>query len=161
MTDKREEILLLLMELLGDIEGITAVYRDRGELPNDKLPAAVLLDGSERLRTHISGKSFVQMPPAMFTLSPQIFIILKPRDDISNEKLDGVDAPVGPELSLYRRRVINAMKDENLAMLLGPNGQIECLKIDTDMQTGSTIGAMGAQMQFHYDLTYLLDPSDL
>lgn len=161
MTDRREEILLYLMELLGQIEGITAVYRDRGELPDDKLPAAVLLDGKETLKSSISGHKFNAMPTALFGLYPQIFIILRPRDDVSNETLDGVPAPVGPELSAFRVKVLNAMKDENLALMLGANGQVEYLGFDTDMQTGSTIGAMGAQMQFHFCFYYVLDPSEL
>ncbi len=160
-VDRREEIILLIISLLEEVEGISVVYRDRAELPTGKLPAIVVLDGKEHKGLNIGNNKFVQMPPSMQILSPQIFLILKLRDDLTNETLDGVAAPIGPELSAYRMKILQAMKDENLGLLLGTNGQVEYHGCDTDMQTGSTIGVFGAQIQFHFTFTYLLDPSDL
>lgn len=160
MTDKREEIILLMAQLLSQVSGITAVYRDRGELPDpnsaeSKLPAIVLLSGKERLLSKLSGRMFVQMPPAMFVLSPMIFLVLRPRDTIANETLDGANAPIGPELSSYRIKILKAMRDENLGLLLGPNGQVEYFGCDVLNEELAPI------IVFHFNLTYLLDPSDL
>lgn len=166
--DKRELIILRLEALLATVSGITAVYRDRGELPDGKiigkLPAVILLDGrearSELTPNKISGH--VQMPPGLFTLFPQIFVVLKPRDTLANETLNKVAAPVGPELSAYRVKVLKAiLNDDTLIALVGPNGQIDYVGHDTDMQTGSTLGALGAMIQFHFSFTYVLKPSDL
>lgn len=163
-TDKREQILLYLQTLLGQVEGITAAYRDRGDFPKEKLPAAVLLDGTEEVRTVIQGHSLTRMPAAVFTLLPQIFVVLKPRYDNTNltvEDANGkpISAPVGPELSAYRVKVLKAiLSDINLAALLGNNGQIEYRGCDTDMQTGST---MVGQLQLHFAFSYVLDTAQL
>ena len=156
MTDVRESIITRLETVLGGIEGITAVYRDRAEMPIEKLPAAVLLDGSETLAQEITANKFVRMPPAIFTLMPQIFIVLRPRDDMTNTTLDGADAPIGPELSTYRNRVITAVvNDPTLLSLVGSNGQILYRGSDTDMQTGSS---MVGQIQMHFNFNYVFIP---
>lgn len=156
MTDIRESILVRLEDVLGGIAGITSVYRDRAEMPIEKLPAAILLDGSEFVAQEIPPHKFVKMPPALFTLVPQIFIVLKPRDDMTNTTLDGADAPVGPELSDYRNKVIAAVvNDPTLLSLVGSNGQITYRGSDTDMQSGSS---MVGQIQLHFHFNYTLIP---
>lgn len=156
MTDTREDILERLETVLASIEGITAVYRDRAEMPTDMLPAAILLDGSEMIAQEIVPSKSVRMPPAIFTLVPQIFIVLKPRDDMSNTTLDGVEAPVGPELSSYRLQVISAVvNDPTLLSLVGSNGQILYRGCDTDMQSGSS---MIGQLQMHFEFNYVFMP---
>jgi hypothetical protein len=156
MTDTREAILTRLETVLGNITGITAVYRDRGEMPIEKLPAAILLDGSEIIAQQITPNKSVRMPPAIFTLVPQIFIVLKPRDDMTNTTLDGVEAPIGPEISAYRLQVIDAIvNDSELLSLVGSNGQILYRGADTDMQSGSS---MVGQLQMHFDFNYVFVP---
>ena len=156
MTDTREAILERLETVLGNVTGITAVYRDRGEMPIEKLPAAVLLDGSEIIAQQVPPMKSVRMPPAMFTLVPQVFVVLKPRDDMTNTTLDGIDAPIGPELSAYRLQIMDAViNDPTLLGLVGSNGQILYRGCDTDMQSGSS---MIGQLQMHFEFTYTLMP---
>lgn len=156
MTDTREDILDRLETLLGSVEGITAVYRDRAEMPVEKLPAVILLDGSENISQQIMPNKSVRMPPAIFTLAPQIFVVLKPRDDMSNTTLDGVSAPIGPELSAYRVKVISTViNDPTLLSLVGSNGQILYRGSDTDMQSGSS---MIGQIQMHFEFNYVFMP---
>lgn len=156
MTDTREDILERLVTVLGNITGISAVYRDRAEMPVELLPAAILLDGSEVIAQQIVPNKSVRMPPAIFTLMPQIFVVLKPRDDLKNETLDGVAAPVGPELSMYRLQVIDAIvNDSTLLSLVGSNGQILYRGCDTDMQSGSSIVG---QLQMHFQFNYYFNP---
>ena len=162
MRDIREEILVHLVALMATVPGITAVYRNRGELPKEKLPGAVVLDGSEDLRSNIGGKSFVQMPPAVFTIKPYIYIVLQMRDDITNETVDGVSHPVGPAISAFRMFTLNAvLNDPTLIALCGPNGQIEYRGCETDMQPGAPIGSLGGQIQMKFTISYTLNPSDL
>lgn len=162
MRDVHEEILERLVTVIGTVTGITAVYRNRSELPAEKLPGAVVLDGSEDIRSNIGGKSFVQMPPAVFTLKPYVYIVLQLRDDITNNTVGGVSNPVGQELSSFRVKALNAvLNDETLLALCGPNGQIEYRGYATDMEPGQPIGSLGAQIQLKFTFSYTLNPSDL
>jgi hypothetical protein len=145
MTDRREQILVRLLEVLATVEGILAAYRNRGELPDARLPAAVLLDGRETMKTSTAGRGHRELPPSVFILTPQIYVILKPSKNITN-------AGVGEELSVYRVRVLKAiLRDEALRGLLGTNGEIEFRSSETDMQSGSTLeGQLRLDLAFYY-----------
>lgn len=142
MTDKRELILQQVLAVLARVgtgwaaaeNGEQSVFRNRAELPPDKLPALVLLDGRESIKSKPGWSSSTglvpgQTAPSIYVLEPQIFIVLKPRDTIANEG-------VGPELSMMRSKVLTAMlDDENLGALLGSNGDIAYIGHETDLQT--------------------------
>jgi hypothetical protein len=155
MQDKRELILTRLLALLGTVNGTADplnVFRNRAEIPTEKLPALVLLDGSETLKNpqavHTRGGARVA---GIFELTPQVFIVLKPRDTIDNPG-------VGEELSGLRMQVLKAFtKDDELWALLGANGELIHSGHITDLQTGSTVVG---QMQLNFRLSYVLDPSD-
>jgi hypothetical protein len=156
MFDKREAILQRMFAILGTItgpavvDGQPSIFRNRGEVPPEKLPALVLLDGREEIRLSASGKGGI-LTPTLFTLHPQVFVVLKPSEDINN---DGI----GEELSDYRMRLLRAFTtDEDLIAMLGTNGEVQYLGHETDMQTGST---MLGQMQLRFSLTYVLNPND-
>lgn len=159
--DKREMILAHMLLLLGTVTDTfnpsqsLNIFRNRAEIPIDKLPAVVLLDGKENLRwpkilpVATRGGALV---PAVYDLHPQVFIILKPRDDIQNEG-------VGEELSGLRMQVLKALiHDDSLRAMLGSNGEINYLGHATDLQTGHTV--LG-QMQLNFQLSYVFDPNDL
>lgn len=155
--DRREEILERLKAVLESLStetlfgGTPITFRNRGEIPTDKLPAMVLLDGSETMKISTAGKGGARVP-TVFTLEPQIFIVLRPRETIEN---DGV----GEELSLMRMKVLKAIiYDEPLKALLGGNGELVYDGHETDLQTGNAI--LGS-MQLRLQLTYTFDPRDL
>jgi hypothetical protein len=169
VTDKREQLLVYLSGQLATLpnigtaaDGTPAVYRDRGEVLEPNKPAVVLLDGVERTESVVRGTNVVVMPPAVVGLIPQIFVLLRMRDDGANTHLDGQLAPIGPELSAWRANIIALLAQDNtLAAMLGTNGRIEYRGSETDMQTGSTIGVEGAVLQMNFALFYVLDPSQL
>lgn len=155
--DKREMILQRMLAVLrtitgpASVNGVPSIFRNRGEVPNEKLPALILLDGREVIKISASGKGGI-LAPTVFTLQPQVFVMLKPRDDINN---DGI----GEDLSDFRMKLLKAFtSDDELLAMLGSNGEIQYLGHETDMQTGST---MIGQMQMLFTLTYVLNPSDL
>lgn len=155
--DKREAILQRMFAILCSVagppvvDGQLCVFRNRGEVPVEKMPALVLLDGREEIRISAHLKGGI-LAPTLFTLQPQVFVILKPRETIDN---DGI----GEELSDYRVRLLKAFgSDEELIGMLGSNGEMQYLGHETDMQTGST---MLGQMQMLFSLTYVLNPKDL
>jgi hypothetical protein len=153
--DKREAILQRMLAILQTIADTfttdaPTVFRNRGEIPVEKLPALTLLDGSETIAISTSGRGGITAP-TVFTLTPQVFVVLKPTPDNSNEG-------IGEELSAYRMKLLKAFStDEELIAMLGANGEINYLGFESDMQTGST---MLGQMQFRFSLNYVLSPSD-
>jgi hypothetical protein len=164
MMDKLAMVNARMIALLGAVPGIRGVFRDRGELPpQNKTPGIVYLDGVEKIRTVLAGKNFTGMPPAVFTVRPQVFLVLTLRTDADNTLLpDGTVLPVADELQSFRTAIIGAVAgDESLIALIGDNGSVVYEGFDSDMQTGSTIGSLGATMQFHFAISYVLDPSDL
>ena len=155
--DRREEILVRLKEVLetcidvGTFGGPPKIFRDRGEIPTEMLPALVLLDGSESMKVSTAGRGGARVP-TVFQLEPEIFIVLRPRETIAN---DGV----GEELSMMRMKVLKAIiYDEPLKALLGGNGELVYGGHETDLRTGNAI--LGA-MQLRLQLTYTFDPRDL
>lgn len=155
--DKRELILLRIKAILEAVPGITGVFRDRGEFPDDKRPVVVLLDGAEikLLGPEALGRSRPgenRVAPSIMSLRPQIFFIDKVKAKRDSEEY-------GPELSAWRVRLLKAlMQDPQLIALVGPNGDIEYLGSDTDMQTGRS---MEGELQINFAFRYVFNPRDL
>lgn len=159
MADKGELILERILAILTAIPqqlgySVHTTWRNRGELAEDKRPAMVLMDGTEEniklLQTQGSGRVF--MSPTVMRLFPQIFVLLKPRDTILNEG-------VGLELRTFRNAIIKAIaQDKILPQLCGSNGSVSLLRVETDMQTGST--AQG-ELRIDFAFDYTMNPNDL
>jgi hypothetical protein len=157
MSDKREEILEQLLVILESIPPLLgydehSVFRNRGEIKEDKRPCIIILDGVENANTSNERKGRVFMSTNIITLLPQIFVLLKTRMTPTN---DGV----GEELSTFRAAIIKSLADDKtLADLCGPNGMISFRRCETDMQTGSTLQG---QMRLDFAINYVLDPTTL
>jgi hypothetical protein len=155
--DKRETILERVLAILTAIPqqmsyDQNSVFRNRGELPEDKRPSLILLDGVEHNVTPPTGTGKGFMRPSVMRLLPQIFVLLKPRDHVTNEG-------VGEELSAFRSSVIKAIGlDRELIQLCGSNGQVALLSSETDMQTGSTLQG---ELRLDFAIDYVLDPNAL
>src|SRR5690349_13274147 len=101
--DKRELILLRMQAAIDEIPGVEIVYRNRGEIPDDKLPAAILLDGTERrivgpenLGRNRPGMG--RVAPSIMGLNPQVFFVLKPVPKVQA-------ATLGPLMSDWRMKL--------------------------------------------------------
>jgi hypothetical protein len=155
MFDKREAILQRMLAILQAIAAtftadMPTIFRNRGEIPVEKMPALVLLDGREAIAVSAAGRGGI-LAPTIFTLQPQVFVVLKPTPDNSNEGK-------GEELSDYRMKLLKAFAtDDELFALLGSNGEINYTAHETDFQTGST---MLGQLQMSLSLTYVLNPQE-
>ncbi len=167
--DTREEILAYLFVLLQGVSGVVTCWRNRGDLPEknpqtgaSQRPAVILLDGDDRLlhkSEEVYVRKSVRMPPAIAVVSPQIFIVLDAADDRSNTTANGLAYDVGAVLSQWRLLIKGAIEnDAHLVSLLTSSGQIVYLGFDTDMKTGSTIGALGPMGMLKYDFYYPLLP---
>jgi hypothetical protein len=161
VTDRREEILTQMQAVLETVPSVAGVWRNRGVLPRLAAPAIILLDGSERRQTAMRPGSGVQMAPAIFTLKPQVAIVLPQRDTVQNTELNGAALPVGPALSAYRALIVPAILEDQDLINLCSSGQITYDGYETDMKTGEEIGAFGSFMIFLFSLSYVMDPSTL
>lgn len=159
MSDNRELILVRLRALLAEIPGVSAMYRNRVEINPAKLPAMVLLDGTERsfltgVNRGRNGRGGVVngTGPSIMILEPQIFFVLKPKDLKDAEDY-------GPELSAWRAKIIKAIyADMELAVILTANGDIEYRGSETDFQTGRT---NEGQLQLNFSFYYILNQAQL
>ncbi len=88
-----------------------------------------------------------------------IWVRLAPRDDVTNLTVNNVSDPVGPELSAYRLRILDAVINDPVLTgnqrstfgILGSSGQIVYKGCDTDMNWSAPMrGQMGLFFGFHY-----------
>jgi hypothetical protein len=151
MIDRREAILVRLLAIMGSIDDVETVARDRGLLDNDARPALVLLDGDEQERTPRVGRNVTgrqAMIPVMMTMRPQLFVVLKNKKPANEGQ--------GPLLNTLRTAVITAIaNDATLLTLVGSNGDIVYNGCETDMKSGS---GLDGQARLDFSLTYPLDP---
>ncbi len=132
------------------VDGEQSIFRNRGEVPVEKMPALVLLDGREEIRISASGKGGI-LAPTTFTLQPQVFVVCKPT-------VDNLNVGIGEQMSDWRMKLLRAFtSDEDLIAMLGSNGEVQYLGHETDMQTG---GLMLGHLMMRFSLTYVLTPKD-
>lgn len=162
MINKRQDILNWLVDLLGQVQGVQGVYRNRGQLPpREKTPGIILLDGTVDRKTPVDGFNITQMPSAVFTLKPEVVLALTPRDNVNNDTLNGVVNPVDAEMAAFEQKIVGiVLNDDTLVAMVGDEGSVIYDGFESDMRNGSTIGSEGAVMIFKFAISYVLDPSD-
>jgi hypothetical protein len=152
MTDRREQTLARLTVIMAEIPSIQAAVRNRGELPANKRPAIVVLDGDEVARESVAQqRGRLTLAPHLVDLTPEIFIVMDQREPHN--------VGIGEDLNALRIAVLKAIiADQELVGILGANGDIRYNGCNTDMATGR---AMEGQMQLSITFTYALRPSEL
>jgi len=151
MIDTREDILARLLAIVATIPNLRAAYRNNVDIPEDQLPAAIVLDGDEES----DGASDVSMKqphrPYNVQMTPEI-IIAQQADE------------VGSDLTTLRRELVKrVLKDTELNEQIVKtgrfgNGAIRYLGCQTDLGWMRSLhGALRAQFLFKYTLK----PDDL
>lgn len=161
--DRREAILVRLHDIGQHDLGVASAQRNHGPAPTGLFglarPAFLLYDGDARLTQDVTIHKNQRMPPTIWSMDPQIVILLKSRDTIENVRVDGTENPVGPELSswfnLVNEKVTN---DPVLIDLVTPNGMHFLTRLVTDMKIGRQVGALGAWLMMQYEFRYPLFP---
>ncbi len=131
MSDKREEILVRLKEILGVLAGDPEhASRNRAEFDDNELPMYSLLDGDEHKGM---GNTTDRRAPPLMVITPQIFWVPRPPDNRTNEGL-------GEATSAQRVNIVYAvMTDSKLADLVGANGYVDYLGMESDLKTGAEL----------------------
>jgi hypothetical protein len=148
MSDVREDILARLLEVVATIPNLRAAYRNNVDIPEDQLPAAIVLDGDEESN---EAQNRPSNSPTIVQMTPEI-IIAQQADE------------VGSDLTTLRRELIKrVLADNELNNLIAKssprgNGAIRYLGCQTDLGWMRSLhGALRAQFMFKYTLR----PDDL
>jgi len=161
--DRREMILAYIHEtILTQIANANPpcfAYRNVGDIDpinpetqEPQLPGLILLDGNETPVVSTKGHNVggQGLLATVMLLEPQIYVALMPRT---------ANKGVGPELSLWRQRIIHAInQDDNLRGLLGGNGEMSYDGLESDMHAN---GPMVGQEAMKFSFSYTLDPRRL
>ncbi len=147
MTDRREMILVRLLEIAKGIDGIAAAFRNRDEISEKQRPAIAILDADEAADDadpmHRPSRS-----PRRIAMTPEIYILLgaKPEE-------------LGTAINTLRARLLKAvLSDTQLGSIVGSNGEIRYEGCATALARGRSMeGEMGVSFSF----TYVLRPEEL
>jgi hypothetical protein len=161
--DRREAILERLMAIGQGLNGVASAWRNHGPTQTGVLgvpkPAFLLYDGDTKLTQDVRMHKSQKMPPTLWVMDPQLIILLENRDTVENAMLDGVPAPVGPELSQWMLLINNMVtNDDQLIDLVTTNGTHFLSSVETDLKLGRTVGAYGAWLMMIYEFYYQLFP---
>jgi hypothetical protein len=147
MTDRRELILVRLLEIAKGIEGIAGAFRNRDELSEKQRPAIVILDADEAADDADPGSRPARSPRRV-EMTPEIYILLgaKPEE-------------LGSVINLLRARFVKSvLGDSQLGSIVGTNGDIRYEGCATALARGRSMeGEMGVSFSF----TYVLRPEEL
>jgi hypothetical protein len=153
----REQILTQVFTLLQAVAGDVRVYRNRKDVLDIVRPAVVLLDGTEKnISPDQESIKTVRLPAALVCMSPQIFVLLKERDNAMNNSVANAAAPIGAELNAWIDAIRGTLANDPVLLgMLTSTGQVIYRGAWTDMQTGSTLVG---ELRLFIDLIYVWLP---
>jgi hypothetical protein len=149
MTDKREQILARLLEVVENLSGVVHARRNKDEIPEHQRPAVLIFDADEQALeerdAHRAGA------PQLVTMTPEILLLL-----------GGTPESVGSDLNAFRAKLLKAvLTDDTLKSIIGAdgrNGHIRYVGCATSLGHGRMMEAeMGVSIAF----TYVLKPAEL
>lgn len=144
--DKREAILARLTAVCAGLPGIVSAARNVLDVPSLARPAFVVQDGSEELQD--SPISNNRSGVGRFELNAQCWLLIR-----------GGANDVGPLMSLFRARLLNAItNDSTLRNLTGTVGGI---RYDGCTVSEPTPETKEPRMDLNFTFVYTLAMSDL
>lgn len=153
MADRREQILVRLMELGAAVPGIISTHRNSLSVDEEDLPAFVLLDADEE---------DVVLPPREGRGPPSTYPITMVAYTPEMYLMDGRpvgDTNVGTSVNVLRASFLKALlNDATLKSIIGPNGSIRYRGCATGLSIGRS---MQGEMSIYVTFTFPLIPDDL
>lgn len=158
--DRREEALSRLHTVLKTIEGLAedpyndgapCAFRNRDGLPDERLPAIVLMDADEEADLEARNRNRDARSPNLVIMKPEIYFQVKP------SKPD--NASIGQDVNAFRVKILKAvMSDSTLKDILGTNGEIFYAGCGTDLARNQPLKG---QVGVAFWLRYALIPGEL
>ncbi len=141
--DRRELILVALRTALEGEFGAKSTFRNRKELPEDNLPAAVMMDGDEMRSQGGRDATGRQRPingPQMVDMTPELILIAQENT-----------AVIGTSVNDLRRRALKAITNsQTLAALIH---EFRYEGMTTTLAEGRTVnGQVNLNLTFVYHL---------
>ena len=147
MTDRRELILVRLLEIAKGIEGIAGAFRNRDEISEKQRPAIVILDADEAA-DDADPTTRPSRSPRRVAMTPEIYILLGAKPEELGSVINAVRA----------RFVKSVLRDSQLGSIVGTNGDIRYEGCATALARGRSMeGEMGVSFSF----TYVLRPEEI
>lgn len=147
MADRREQVLLRLMELAASTPGIISTHRNSLSLDETELPAFVLLDGDEEadVLPPRDGRAPPGYAPSLITLLPEMYLMDGPLADEEN---------VGSSINELRAAFLKlVLEDATLRSITGPNGSIRYRGCNTGLSVARSMqGECSVLLTFTYPL---------
>src|SRR3954469_10605816 len=146
--DKREAILVRLVEIAGELAGIKTAIRNQDKISERARPAIVIFDADETADERASEQGHGGRAPNIIEMSPEALILL-----------GGTPTSIGTALNEMRAKFVKAvLTDVQLATLTGTNGRVRYVGCSTHLGHGRSMeGSMGV----HFAFSYVLRPEQL
>jgi hypothetical protein len=154
MRDRRAEILERCHNLLSTLEitltdGVIPagnIVHNRAELPAEKIPGIILLDGDEVSDPRLPPAPGRMLPPGpkLMRMTPEVYVVLDVRKPHNLN--------VGEDLNTARAAILLLLlTDKTLMEICGSNGQIIYDGSVTDLARNRTMrGQLGISITFVY-----------
>lgn len=148
MADVREAVLVRLLAIAADIDGVVKTGRNVLDVTGKSRPAIIILDGSEEEDEGNAGRARPPNSPNLMHMIPDI------------QLLHGAAAEeIGPAINGLRAKTIKAiLTDAELRQIVGSNGEIRYQGCSTDLEKGQS---MEGEMHLHFIFRYRLAPAEL
>jgi len=146
--DKREAILVRLVEIAAGLPGIRTAVRNQDEISERARPAIVIFDADETADERANEQGHGGRAPNIIEMSPETLILL-----------GGTPESIGTALNEMRAKFVKAvLSDAQLAALTGTNGRVRYVGCSTHLGHGRSMeGSMGV----HFAFAYVLRPDQL
>ena len=146
--DKREAILVRLVEIAEALPAIKTAVRNQDEISERARPAIVIFDADETADERANEQGHSGRVPNIIEMSPEALILL-----------GGTPERVGSDLNDMRAKFVKAvLTDAQLIILVGTNGRVRYVGCSTHLGHGRSMeGSMGV----HFAFSYVLRPEQL
>lgn len=154
IVDRRALIINQLMTILGSLSVTLStgmikpgnIVHNRDELPAEKVPGIILLDGDEARDPRfpdMAGRDS-RPGPTMMKMTPEVYVVLDVRKP--------ANTMVGEDLNQARIQIADLiLHDAGLQKITGSNGSITYDGVVTDLARNRTMeGQMGLSFTFSY-----------
>lgn len=146
--DKREQILVRLVDIAATIPGINIAVRNQDELSERKRPAIAIFDADETADEASERQDHPGRVPNIVVMTPEVMILI-----------GASPTAVGSSLNSLRAKLVKAvLTDAQLTALVGTNGRVRYAGCSTHQGHGRSMeGFMGV----HFAFAYVLRPEQL
>ena len=144
--DRREFIIVALVDLSKGIEGVKSVSRNRVQVSAAQRPAVVVLDGDEEGALGSFALGRPGAAPGIMRMRPEVCVLTSGN-------------ALGTDLNTFRLKMINAvLENDDLAGIVTQTGGVQYQGCTTDLGQGRTMEGM---MILHFEIHYPLLAAEL